>query len=179
MTTIALDTPGSSGPPSIKFDKPGAWAVVGIVDVNDYQQRDLATGDLKTWADGKPMMGKVVTALVVSQDGTYTGRDDDRESVEPGQLVSIWCEKGKHYTWRDAKKAHGTVNVGDVMKWERGADEPPKKAGFNPGKTYKAVIRTPEARDGDIVERCVAARLAQSSRPTVDEPQPGYSDDPF
>jgi hypothetical protein len=179
MTTLELDAPSSGGPPAIKFDKPGAYVVCGIVDVKEYQQRDLATGDLLTWDDGKPKMGKMVTALVVSADGAYTGRDDDQDPAAVGDVVTFWCEKGKHYTWRDAVKAHGKVLVGDVMKWERLADEPPKKAGFNAQKVYRAALRSPEARDGDIVDRCAAARIAQANRPAVDEPQPGYSADPF
>jgi hypothetical protein len=181
MTTMELDAPSSGGPPAIKFDKPGAYVVCGIVDVKEYQQRDLATGDLKFWADGKPQMGKLVVGLVISHDGAYTTRDDTDVPVDPGMLVSFWCEKGKHYTWRDAVREHPgrKVLVGDVMKWSREADKPATKAGFNAQKVYRAALRSPEARDGDIVDRCAAARIAQANRPAVDEPQPGYSEAPF
>jgi hypothetical protein len=54
------------------------------------------------------------------------------------------------------------------MLWTRDEDEAPKKRGFNPRKVYSAVIRRPEAKDGDLADRCVDAYHAQKARPALD-----------
>ena len=54
------------------------------------------------------------------------------------------------------------------MLWERLDDEPPAKKGAYPMKRYKATIRRPEARDGDLADRCVAQYHALKDRPALD-----------
>jgi hypothetical protein len=168
---ITLDAgTGSSGPPSANLTTPGARVIVGVCNVSDYQQRDFDSGDLLTWDDGKPKMGKVITGLVVSASDTLAGGADG-EPAQPGDLLSFWCEKGKWFTYRDAVKAAGGINVGDVMLWERLDDEPPAKKGAYPMKKYKATIRRPEAKDGDLADRCVAQYHALKERPALDTAQ--------
>ena len=168
---ITLDAgTGSSGPPSANLTTPGARVIVGVCNVSDYQQRDFDSGDLLTWDDGKPKMGKVITGLVVSASDTLAGGADG-DPAQPGDLLSFWCEKGKWFTYRDAVKAAGGINVGDVMLWERLDDEPPAKKGAYPMKKYKATIRRPEAKDGDLADRCVARYHALKDRPALDTAQ--------
>jgi hypothetical protein len=54
------------------------------------------------------------------------------------------------------------------MLWERLDDEPPAKKGAYPMKKYKATIRRPEAKDGDLADRCVAQYHALKDRPALD-----------
>ena len=169
-TTITLDQPTASGPPAANLRNPGASVVVGIVNVADYQQRNFDTKEPEFWDDGKPKMGKVITGIVVTATDTTCGTDDAAPPAAPGDLVTFWCEKGKHFTWRDAVRAHGAVSPGDVMRWERLEDEPPARRGMHPQKVYKATLRAPEARDGDLPERCVAAYYDAQQRPVVDAP---------
>lgn len=174
MTTITLEQPGTAGPPVAALRAPGAHVIVGIVDVTPYQQRTIE-GDPLTWADGTPKMGKAITGLVVSAHNTARGTENKQPSttdVQPGDLVRFYAEKGRHYTWKDAVDAHGTVNVGDVMKWERLDDKPPTNRAHNPQKVYKATLRAPKASDGDLVDRCVAAHQALKQRPSLDQPAP-------
>jgi len=173
---MPLDTPTSSGPPAAYFPNPGDSIVVGIVDVGTYQQRDYDTGELKTWPDGGKVEGKVVTGLVISTTGgTAKGTEKSHEPVAAGDLVTFWCEGGKHYTYRDALKAHGAVDRGDVMLWKRKDDKPAKNPRHAARKVYTARIRKPEAKDGDIVARCEAAYRDAQTRVTVDAPEPAYS----
>jgi hypothetical protein len=178
-----LDQPQTSGPPAAYFPAVGDSIVVGIVDVGEYQQRDYDTGDLKTWPDGGKVMGKVVTGLVVSTTGgTGCGGEKTNAPVNAGDLVTFWCEGSKHFTYRDAVKAHGAVSVGDVMLWRRDDDKPPSNPRHNPAKQYVAKIRAPKPEDGDLVERCVAKRRELKAQ-QVDAPAapsaPGpFSDDP-
>ena len=177
MTT--LDAPTSSGPPAIKFTEPGSNVVVGIVDVYEFQQRD-DDGNKLTWDDGSPKMGKAVVGLVVNQSGAYTGKKNEPpKPVAPGDLVTFYCQSGKYFTWRDAVQAYGAVSVGDVMKWERLEDKPPRKSTWSPQQVYKAQIRKPDTHDGDIVDRCIAARQERTERPQVDQPAQTTEAAPF
>ena len=183
--TIQLDAPSSSGPPSATLTEPGASIVVGVANVGEYQQRDFDTGDLLTWDDGGPKMGKVVTGIVVSAtDTTVPDGENASRDVVPGDVVSFWCEGGKWFPYRDAVAAAGGVNVGDVMRWVRTEDDPPKKRGHNPKKNYEVQIRRPEAKDGDLADRCVdkyhelKARPALEQAPSAPGPFDGGTTDP-
>jgi hypothetical protein len=168
--TITLDTPTTGGTPSAKFPEPGNSIIVGIVNINDYQQRNFDTEEPLWWDDActEPRNGKVVTGLVVSADGVVVDTEDGERPVVPGDLVSFWCEGGKFLAYRDAVKAAKGANVGDVMRWVRGDDEAPKKKGFNARKVYDIAIRRPEAKDGDLADRCVEQYHALKDRPALD-----------
>ena len=168
MTSITLETPSTGGPPAVKFPEVGTSVIVGIVNVDEYHQHNI-DGVAQTWSDGTPKMGKRVTGLVVSGDATVSGPDGGAV-VQPGELVTFYCEGGRHYTWRDAVAEAGGVNVGDVMRWTFDHEEPPKQRGFNARKVYVAKIRRPEAKDGDLADRCVAKYHELAQRPTVDAP---------
>jgi len=169
---MQLDTATSSGPPSVSFSEVGATIVVGLVDVNDYQQRNFDTDEPMFWNDdpSQPKMGKVVTGLVVSADRALITVNDSIRTPAAGELVSFWCEGGKHFTWRDAVSAAKGVTQGDVMDWTFTSEEPPKKKGFNARKIYVANVRSPQPLDGDIADRCLTAYEARKNRPTLDEP---------
>ena len=168
---MALDTPGSSGPPAAYFPAEGDAIVVGIVDIGTYQQTDYDTGEPKTWPDGGKVEGKVITGLVVSVSGT-TGAGSEKANgpVAPGDIVTFWCEGGKHFTYRDALKAHGAVNRGDVMQWTRGADKPAKNARHNAQKVYVAKLRAPKADDYDLIARCEKAARELANTKALDAP---------
>jgi hypothetical protein len=168
--SIPLDTPSSGGPPAVKFPTVGANVVVGICDAKDYQQHDITTGSPMTWSDGKPKMGKLVVGLVVSAEGATVKDGSEERPVAAGELVSFWCEGSRWFPWRDAVKAAGGANVGDVMRWAFDREEPAQRAGFSPRKVYSAAIRRPEARDGDLADRCTRAYHELQERPNLEAP---------
>lgn len=186
---MPLDTPTPAGPPSAYFPAVGDSIVVGIVDVNEYHQRDYNTDELKYWPDGGKVMGKVVTGLVVSTTGTTAGGSEKANGpIGSGDLVTFWCEGGKFFTYRDALNEAGSIDIGDVMLWTREKDEPTTNPKHNDRKVYAAKLRGPEARDGDLVERCQAkhrelhAKQLDSSDADQGEPFPataGASDPGF
>lgn len=185
IPTIALDSAGTGGPPAVKFHAPDDHVIVGIVDVKDYHQHNI-DGVPQTWSDGTAKMGKRVTGLVVAGKGAYTGGSGEEIDVDAGDLVTFYCEGGRHYTWRDAVAEAGGVNVGDVMRWMFERTEPAKTRGFNDRKVYVAQIRRPEAKDGDLPARCVEQYQQLQNAPQVDGPDGGVSnapagaaDDPF
>jgi hypothetical protein len=157
---MPLDQPSAGGPPQAHFQNVGDSIVVGIVNVDDYHQKDYDTDELKYWADGGKVMGKRVTGLVVSLTGTTCagGVKSGLIDVSEGDLVTFYCEGGKWYTYRDALREAGQVDVGWVMQWTRVDDKPPKNQKHNPQKVYEAQIRRPDpSKDGDLVARCQAA----------------------
>jgi len=117
--------------------------------------------------DGDPWCGKV---------DLVTKENDADRAVVAGDLVSFWIEKGKYYTYRDALVDAGKADCGHVMKWWREADKPKKNPALRAPHTYGAKIRPPEAKDGDLADRCEAAYHEQAKRPALDA---APSADPF
>jgi len=165
---ITVDEPTTGGPPAVKFRDLGAYVVVGIVDVESVQSRDYDTGDLEFWNDGNPKMHPRITGLVVSAEGATVGKDDDERAVEPGDVVSIYAQGSRLFTYRDAVKTHGAVSVGDVMRWKFDHTTPTKNPRHNPVKVFTAELRKPEGKDGDLSSRCEAEHFDRKKRPTVD-----------
>jgi len=168
---MPLDAPPASGPPSAYLPTVGDTIVVGIVDVGLYHQRDYNTNELKYWPNGGKIEGKVITGLVVSATGhTAAGSEKAHAPVEAGELVTFWCEGGKHFTYEDALKEHGPVDRGDVMRWKREDDKPATNPKHNDQKVYVAKIRAPKAEDGDLVARCEKAAKELADTPPLDAP---------
>lgn len=175
---ITVDTPSEGGPPALKFGDVGSYADVGIVNVEDVQTRDYDTGDLEFWDDGKPKMSPRITGLIIAGTGAFTGTDDQQTPVEPGQIVTIYAQDARYFAWRDAKKEHGAVTVGDVLRWKFDRTQAPTNPKFkgNPRKVFKAKLRHPRDEDGDLVARCEEAYHARSQRTPVDSPTAAVAD---
>ena len=154
---IQLDAPSQGGPPGIKFPQVGQSVKVGIVDVVDYQQRTMS-GELKTFDDGNPKMGKRVIGVVMQNNGGMI-KDPENEDQEilasEGDLVSFFCEGSRFFTWKEALKEHGKVVVGDVMVWKFDRTEKAANKGFNDRKVFTANIQTAGLADGPIKNICV------------------------
>jgi hypothetical protein len=165
---IPIDEPTTAGPPAVKLGQPGSYIDIGIVNVEEVQSRDFDSGDLEFWPDGKPKMHPRITGLTIQSDGMTVG--DEERPIEPGELVSVYAQGGRIFAWRDAKKEHGTVQVGDVLRWKFDHTEDPKNPRFkgNPRKVITAKLRSPKGEDGDLVKRCEEAYYARANRPTVD-----------
>lgn len=152
---ITLDSP-NTGVPAVKFPNIGDKITVGIVDVQPYQQKQMG-GELKTWENGDPMMGKRVIGLTITgKNATLKDNDTDRPVVAD-DLVAFYCEGSRFFTWKDALKDHGAVAVGDIMDWEFAGEEPAKKKGYNNRKVYTAEIHTPTLAEMEIKQKCIDA----------------------
>lgn len=167
---ITVDTPGTGGPPALKFGDVGDYVTLGIVNVEDVQSRDYDTRELEFWDNGDPKTHPRITGLVINHKGALIGTDDDQRPVEVGEVVSLYAHGSRFYTWRDAKKGHGPVDVGDVVRWTFDHTEAPRNPRFkgNPVKVFVAKLRKAEAKDGDLVERCEAAYWSLKERVPVD-----------
>lgn len=165
---IPLDQPTAAGPPAVKFNEIGSYIDVGIVLVEQVQSRDYDTGDPEMWADGNPKLHPRITGLVIAQQGATVGKDDDARTVDLGDIVAIYAQGGRWFPYRDALKQHGTVNVGDVMRWKFESTKPARNPRHAPLKVFDCQLRAPRGDDGDLVTRCEAAHHEMRSRVVVD-----------
>lgn len=170
---IQLDTPGAAGPPAIKLGAIGDYVDLAVVDIDEVRSRDAKTGDPLSWDDGTPRMHKRLTLLVVNASrGGIVGPRGEEQPVEDGTLVTLHAEGSRWFAYRDAVAEHGTVNVGDVMRWKWAGEKPAQTRGFNPSKVYECKLRAPRGDDGDLVARCEAAHFENRKRTPVDQPAP-------
>lgn len=177
---IPLDTPGTGGPPAVKFGQIGDYVTVGIADVRDVPSKDYDTGEPEFWPNGDPKMHPRVTGIVIDAQGATVGKDEDERPVEVGELVSLYMQGARFFAWRDAKKAHGVVDAGDVMRWRFAREDKPRNPRHKDIRVFVAELRKPTGKDGDLLERCEAAYYQLRDRVTVDAvtPAPAAPYDP-
>jgi len=183
MTVLDDDTP--SGPPAVKFknSQPGAYVIIGIANIEQRHATDYDTGTGMYWVNRKPtplenpngeqpVEYPVITGIVVAANDVEVGPQDEERQVTPGELVTIHCQGGRVYAYRDAKRAHGKVSLGDVLRWKFDSTEPARNSRHQDRKIFTCEIRSPKAEDGDLMQRCEAAYAELKARPTLDEPAP-------
>lgn len=166
--SIPLDQPTGSGVPAIKFGDIGSYADLGIVSVEQVQSRNYDTGEPELWPDGGTKTHPRITAIIIKAEGATIGKDDDEHAVAPGDLVALYAQGSRWFAYRDAVKEHGTVSVGDVMRWKFDRTEPARNARHAPRKVFEAKIRAPRGDDGDLMARCEAAHFELKNRTPVD-----------
>ena len=127
---------GSGGSPSAKFPTIGTVVKGEIVDTAVTQQRDFATGDLKYWKNGDPMMQAVVTLQTDERDAEID--DDD------GQRRLFVSSKSMREAIRDAVRTANAshLKVGGKLAVQYTGDGQPER-GMNPPKLYAAKYEAP------------------------------------
>ncbi|MFI6910135.1 hypothetical protein ACIBKY_53405 [Nonomuraea sp. NPDC050394] len=102
------------------------------------QQKDLDTGELKFWNDGKPMMQMIVTVQTDLRDPAVADDDGQRAFyIKANSLKAV----------RDAVRRSGakSLEVGGMLALTYTGDGEKKKAGKNPPKLYSATYSPPSA----------------------------------
>jgi hypothetical protein len=180
---ITVDTPTSGGPPAVKFGEVGSYVDVRIINVAEVQSKDYDTDELEFWPDGKPKMHPRITGLVIGASGATVGNDDEERPVEVDELVSIYAQGARFFAWRDAKKAHGAVSVGDVLRWKFDHTETPTNPKFkgNPRKVFVGQLRSPRPDETAQTARCEELYAAGQQRTELAPAAaaPAYDDAPF
>lgn len=118
----------SGGAPAFKFENIGDTVKGEVVSAEARQQTDYATGDLKTWKDGKPMMEVVVT---LQTDLRNDGDDDGQRRIfVRGQMTTAL---------RDAlKAANARLEPGGTLAVQFTGTKPSETRGFQPAKQFVA-----------------------------------------
>ena len=148
---------------SAKFPAVGSAITFGLVRFDQYQQKDYDTDELKTFANGDPMMGTKITGIVHSSDNIEIGPKDARSAPEAGSEITVFVEGGKYYAWRDASKAAAKANhnyeVGDLVWFACTSTEPASNPRYND--------RKPGAEHGALVDACNAAYRKSETIPVA------------
>ncbi|MEV8045911.1 hypothetical protein AB0P02_19000 [Streptomyces griseoluteus] len=123
---------GGGGAPTAKF--PSIGTVVGgrITEPPKVeQQRDIQTGEMKTWNNGDPMMQLVVTVQTDDRDPAIEDDDGKRRIFVKGQMKNAVA---------DAVRITGAkgLEVGGILRVRYSHDGEKKKVGFNAPKQYDA-----------------------------------------
>lgn len=136
MSTAADFLMGSAGP-SAKFPEKGNSVSGPITRIGDpMQQKDYATGQLKFWQDGNPMMQLPVDVQTDLRDAEIQGDDGTRTLYIKGQMQAAI---------REAVRRSGAkmLELGGTLTVTYVRDEQPKQRGFNPSKVYEAAYTPP------------------------------------
>lgn len=126
------------GATSAKFDTVGASVTGTIEDLSASQQTDFTTGELKTWANGDPMMQVVVTLATDQRDPDVTDDDGVRKVYVKGKSLTAAV--------RDAVRRAGAKGLepGGVLTVTYTGDGPQERRGMNPPKLYSATYAKPD-----------------------------------
>lgn len=206
--SIQLEDDRPSAPPTPKYDTVGQEVVIGIANVDKYHQHGYSSELPKFW-DGKTPVeltweqarqkgideriveGDRVTGIVVSSDGDVTvSADGDQRPIKVGEVITLWMEGGRWKSWNEArsalrKKSGKGVAVGDLFRWKFADTSPATNPKHNDRKDFEGTLRHPEAKDGDIVDRCEKLYYELRDRPSLDSgptaadeaPTSDYDDD--
>jgi hypothetical protein len=163
MGTALNTNTGSSGPPSVKPDTPGAAVKFAVIDCNpDVPVTEYGTGQPVLNRRGEQKKQIVLTVLVLGHDG-------DSDPAEVGSVRSIWASSyAKYDPDRDAQGGthvslggaldllDGGLQVGDVGEWKYLQNLPSQ--GAEPRKDRKFRLRHPKPEEGEQTAQCERLR---------------------
>ena len=138
--------------PSAKLPTIGSGIEVAIIGTRRRPWTEFGTGQPKLGQDGKPREQLVVTGVVVSHQNAVVGEGTgvDRPA-QVGEVLTVWLHSHNWFRYIEANRAHGVVNVGDVMLWHYTHDEPSQQAGANMKKVRNVTLRRPRPEEAPIV----------------------------
>lgn len=111
-----------------------------IAEPKSQQQRDLDTGEVRTFSNGDPMWQIVVTLATEERDPSNPEDDGVRSLYVKGQMFNAV---------RDAVRASGAkgLAVDGFLAVQFASEGEPKKKGFNPPKLFRAAYTPPAPKN--------------------------------
>lgn len=163
--------------PALKLPEVGDAVVVAIAHeemVPLYQfRRDGGPKVRATTQDGKERNQLKLTVVVVSGKAV-TG--ENLEPVAPREEAVIYLAGHNWFSYIEASKKLGGVNVGDVLKWKYDRDEPGK--GAEDKKMRVSTVRHATPDEAQVVAQCEDIYRRLTSTPlTSATPESGPFDD--
>jgi hypothetical protein len=163
MGTALNTNTGSSGPPSVKPDTPGAAVKFAVIDCNpDVPVTEYGTGQPVLNRRGEQKKQIVLTVLVLGHDG-------DSDPAEVGSVRSIWASSyakydpdrdalgGTHVSFGAATDAlDGGLQVGDIGEYKYLGDV--KGQGSFDRKDRKFRFRRAKPEEAEQTARCEQLR---------------------
>lgn len=137
------------GGQSFPFDNPGDSVTGFVKSMSNVQSRDMATGELSTWPDGRPkMMFQVILATELREDPMDSGErsvylNGSRKPESKSKLAAVLAA---------VMSATGGTNLspGGKLTLTYTGDGPRTKAGFNAPKQYTAAYVPPSAASTNL-----------------------------
>lgn len=143
---------GQSGPPSLKFRQRGSFVDLAVANLTVVPWKDFATGQVKKTDDGKERTQDCVTGIVIRGDAVVTANDADTVPA-PGDVVSLFVAGNRRWDFVQAQKAHGGLEVGDVVRVTYSGDEQGK--GASPKKVWTFQLRRAKPEEAAQTARCL------------------------
>ena len=165
---IQLDTPMV---PSVKLTKIGQVLVGHVCHVSIEPLREFGSMKVRLTDDGRERTQEKVTLLV--NKGTAQIKDGESlRTIKTGEEVVLWLSGQRRWSWIEAKRKAGGLQVGDLVRVVYAKDEEGK--GTQPRKIWAIEIKRPEGDAIEVVELCekvynrIKATPARVTRADVD-----------
>jgi hypothetical protein len=186
MGTALNTNTGSSGPPSVKPDTPGAAVKFAVIDCNpDVPVTEFGTGQPVLNRRGEQKKQTVLTVLVLGHDGEVGS-----VPAEVGSVRSIWASSyakydpdqdakgGTHVSFGAATDAlDGGLHVGDIGEYKYLGDL--KGQGSFDRKDRKFRFRRAKPEEAEQTARCEQLRAELKGNVLVPGADPFDDDDSF
>lgn len=171
---IALDQGGTSAP-GLKLKNKGDHAIIRLCHQQVRPLLEFGTKKPKLKDDGTPRKELVITGLFMGGSAVITtGPKENRVDETPnlGSEVRIYLNGHKFGAWIEAKKALGTLNVGDVVKITYVRDERSQGGGADK-KVWEFKMRAaqPSTENREVaIAETVYHRIEKDGGGSDDEP---------
>lgn len=152
----------ATGSPSCRFTNIGDTHWGTITEIEKAQQRDIKTGQPKTWPDGNPCEMIVITLQTNERDADIEDDDGLRKlyvNKPSGMFAAIKTAIGKN-----------RLQVGDKLAVKYLKNGKPKTAGYNPPKEYVAKYTPAHTEEVNAEGRRVALPPPRSPVTSKDIP---------
>ena len=140
--------------PSVKLSEIGSYIVGHLVHMEQRDERDPETRQVKLKSDGKPKQVCILTILVKEfSPGALVGSGGEWRAPEPGDEARIFIQGSTWQWWIEAKK-NCRVEVGDVLRWKFENVTPKTNPMHSDTKNRKFALRKPKDDERSNVEIC-------------------------
>ena len=162
--------------PALKLPDVGDAVVVAVAyeeTVPLYEYREDGQ-KIRALTQDKKERNQLRLSVVVISGKAITGKED--EPVAPGEEAVIFLSGHNWFSYIEASKKLGGVNVGDVMQWKFDREEPGK--GREPKKIRATTLRHAKPEEAETVAKCEAIYRRITSTPlTSAAPVADFEDD--
>jgi hypothetical protein len=160
--------------PSVKLPEIDNTVSFAIGHTKVVPWNDISTGNVKVGEDGKERTQDRVAGVVVSGTGVVGTKKDGYEKVAPGQDVTLYFSGHHRWEYIQAKKAHGTLNVGDICTCTYVRDEASRMVGGNAKHVWDVSIRAATGDEQQYVDQAEALYRRLSSQVLEPAASGGY-----
>jgi len=153
-----IGAPPQAATPSAKLRTIGDYIDCALVNEEVVPWIEFGTdGVAKIGKDGKPRTQDKVTAVVIGGTGVTT-RDDVDTPVVADDTITLYLSGPRRWDWIQAKKAHGQLLRGDVLRVKYDHDEPSATKGYNARKVWTFQLR--HAKPGEEARTALCEQVA-------------------